>query len=114
MKRICLLITKPPHDDESANRMCGISKLARQKEMEVAVYLLGDGVLCAKKNQKGFVGQNIKEALENGVDIKASENDLHARAIPHEQVESGITVLGDLEEAFLEDIMEKADRVISW
>ena len=114
MAKICILITKPPHSDESAERMCGIARAARGKGMDVTVYLIGDGVLCAKKNQKGYVGQNIKMALENGTIIKAGENDLHARAIPQEHVEPGIEMISDIEGMFVEDVMENADRVISW
>ena len=114
MTKICLLITKPPHSDESAERMCGITQAAKEKGMDVTVYLIGDGVLCAKKDQKGYVGQNIKNALENGVAIKAGENDLQARAIPQEHVESGIEMVSDIEGMFVEDVMENADRVISW
>lgn len=114
MAKICLIITKPPHSDESAERICGITQAAIEKGMEVAVYLLGDGVLCAKKNQKGYIGRNIKTALENGAKIKAGENDLLARAIPEEHVESGIDMVTDIEGMLVEDIMENADRVISW
>ena len=114
MKRICLLITKPPHSDENAERMCGLSKTANESGMEVAVYLLGDGVLCAKKNQKGYIGQQIKNAIETGVTVRASLDDLEARAIPKEQVEAGIEVVENFEETFIVDVMENADRVISW
>ncbi len=114
MTRNCLLIMKPPHSDESAERMCGIAQRARAKKSEVVVYLLGDGVLCAKKGQKGYVGENLKTALENGVEIKASERDLSARAIASDQIEPGVEILEDLEGAFVDDIMENADRVISW
>ena len=114
MTRICLLIMKPPHSDESAERMCGISQRAKERGMDVIVYLLGDGVLCAKKGQKGYVGKNLKKALENGVEIKASERDLSARAIKGDQVEPGVEIVEDLEGTFVEDVMENADRVISW
>jgi len=114
MTRICLLITKPPHSDEGAQRMCGISQRAKERDMDVAVYFLGDGVLCAKKGQSGYVGKNIKNALEKGVEMKASSNDLLARAISPEQVEPGIQIVDDLEGGFIDDMMEKSDRVISW
>ena len=109
-----MLITKPPHSDERAEHICGISKRAREREMDVTVYLLGDGVLCAKKDQKGYVGQSMKLALQTGVKLKASAKDLRARAIPPDQVESGIDVIEDLEGEFVDNIMENADRVVSW
>ncbi len=94
--------------------MCGIAKRARDKELDVAVYMIGDGVLCAKKDQKGFIGENMKMALKNGVTIKASKNDLFARAVPEDQVEPGVQLIDDLEGIFVEDVMENADRVITW
>jgi sulfur relay protein TusB/DsrH len=94
--------------------MCGIAKKARERDDEVMVYLIGDGVLCAKKGQKGFVGENLKSALENGVTIKASENDLSARALSPDHVEPGVEIVGDIESELVVDVMENADRVISW
>lgn len=114
MIRICLLITKPPHDDEGAERMCGISRRAKERDMDVVVYFLGDGVLCTKKEQKGYVGKNMKIALKNDVELKASAKDLRARAIPNDQIEPGVIAVEELEDEFVEDIMEKADRVITW
>ena len=114
MTNVCLLITKPPHSDEHAEMMCGISRRAKEREMDVKVFFLGDGVLCTKKNQKGYVGRNMKNALENGVALNASAKDLKARAIPKELVEPGVKIIEDLEGAFIEEVMENADRVITW
>jgi sulfur relay protein TusB/DsrH len=114
MARLTLLIMTPPHSDESAERMCGLSNRALERGMEVAVYLLGDGVLCSKKGQKGYIGQNIRAAVERGITVRASANDLRARAITAEQVEQGVEVVEDLEGEFVEDVMEKAERVITW
>ena len=93
--------------------MAKICLLIMRKD-EVVVYLMGDGVLCAKKGQKGYVGKNLKMALENGVLIKASENDLSARAITSDHVEPGLEIVEDIEDEFVDDVMEHADRVISW
>ena len=114
MTKFAMLITKPPHSDEGAQRMCGIAQRAKQRDMDVTVYFIGDGVLCAKKDQQGYVGQHMKESLKNGVSIKACANDLKARAIPPEQVEPGIEILENFEDTFIDDIMEHADRVVSW
>ena len=114
MTRICMLITRPPHSDEAAERMCGLSRRAAEREMEVAVYLMGDGVLCAKAGQKGHVGENVKLALQRGVEVRASRGDLRARAINDEQVEKGVEIVEDLAGAFVEDAMERAERVVSW
>jgi sulfur relay protein TusB/DsrH len=114
MKRICLLITKPPHTDDGQERMCGIAKRAREREMEVAVYLIGDGVYCAKKGQKGHMGESIRMALQNGVKVRASAKDLKARALPEDRIEEGVEFVEELESDFVKDMMENAERVISW
>jgi sulfur relay protein TusB/DsrH len=82
--------------------------------MDIVVYLLGDGVLCTKINQKSLIGQNLKSALKKGVLFKASAKDLRARAIRNNQVEPGVSIIEDFEGEFVDDIMENADRVISW
>ncbi len=114
MTNICLLITKPPHSNEHAEMMCGVSRRAKERNMNVTVYFLGDGILCTKKNQKGYIGQNMKIAQKNGVVLKASANDLKARAILEDQVEPGVEIVDDLEGEFIIDVMEHADRVITW
>ena len=114
MKRICLLIMKPPQSSEDAERMCGLAMRARMEEKEVAVYLLGNGVYCSKSGQKGSMGGSLRAALKQGVTIRAGEADLMARGITTEQVEPGVEILPDLEDTFVEDIMEKADRVVTW
>lgn len=114
MDYLCMLITKPPHSDEGAERMCGISNAARDRGMGVAVYLIGDGVLCAKRHQHGYVGAHIKRALERSMSVYASAQDLRARGIAETQVEKGIVITEDIEGRFLKDAMERASRVISW
>jgi predicted peroxiredoxin len=94
--------------------MCGVSKRAKEHGMEVVVYFLGDGVFCTKKNQKGYIGENMKNALKNGAILRASKKDLNARAISDDQVEPGIEIISNFEEEFITDMMEKSDRVISW
>ena len=114
MNKICLLITKPPHSDDGQERMCGLAKRAREREMEVTVYLIGDGVFCAKKGQKGHMGESIRMALENGIRVRASAKDLVARALPEEQVEPGVEFVEEIEKEFVKEMMEDSERVISW
>lgn len=114
MTKVCLMITKPPHSEEETERFYGLVERAYERNMDVTVYLLGDGILCVKKGQQGIIGRNIRSALEHGVVIKASAKDLRARAFSEEQVETGVEIIEELEEQFVVDIMENADRVISW
>jgi sulfur relay protein TusB/DsrH len=94
--------------------MFGISARAIDDNMNIVVYLLGDGVLCTKANQKSQIGQNLRSALKKGVIFNASAKDLRARAIKNDQVEPGVNIIEDFEGEFVDDIMENADRVISW
>lgn len=114
MSDVCLLITKPPHSDEGSERMCGIAHRAKEKGNDVTVFLLGDGVYCAKKGQKGRFGQNLQSALDAGITIKASKRDLEARAMPDGMVNEAVVVVEDLEKEFIIDTMENAKRVITW
>ena len=65
MTKITLLITKIPQNANGAERMCGLYKKAKERGMDVAIYFLGDGVLCTKKDQKSFIGEQMKAAVEN-------------------------------------------------
>jgi len=114
MSRLCMLVMKPPHSDEDARRMCGLLSSARAKGMGVGVYLLGDGVYCAKKGHRGLVGESLRSALSKGAEINASKKDLLSRAMGEADVEPGVKVLEDLESTFVEDMMERSERVTSW
>jgi sulfur relay protein TusB/DsrH len=94
--------------------MCGLAKRARERDMEVTVYLIGDGVFCAKKGQKGHMGESIRMALESGIRVRASAKDLVSRALPEEQVEPGVEFVEEIEKEFVKNMMEDAHRVISW
>lgn len=114
MKKICLLITKKPHSVEEANYTFGLSNIAKEQNMNVTVYLMGNGVYCSKKNQKGIIGDFIKNSLNQHIKIIASAKDLRDRSISNNQVESIIEIIDDFEGSFIEEIMENADKVISW
>jgi hypothetical protein len=53
-------------------------------------------------------------ALSKGAEINVNLRDLLARAILPEDVVPGVKMLDDLEGSFIEDVMEKASRVVSW
>jgi len=110
MTKLCLLITKNPHSPEDVERFCGVARRAREKEMDVSVYLMGDGVYCAKRGI-GEVG--VLEMIGKGVKINVSAKDVKARALAN-RIAEGVDVLEDFEERFVHDMMEGSDRVISW
>ena len=114
MSRLCMLVMKPPHSEEDAGRMCSLLANARSKQMDVVIYLLGDGVFCAKKGNRGLLGQSLRSALAKGAQAIASKRDLLARAIGEADVEPGVVVVDDIEGDFIDDVMQRSTRVISW
>jgi sulfur transfer complex TusBCD TusB component (DsrH family) len=61
-----------------------------------------------------YIAYSIMSAIDSGTQVFASTKDLQARAISKEYVEKGIMILENLEEVFVEDVMENSQRVISW
>jgi sulfur relay protein TusB/DsrH len=114
MSRLCLLLMTTHPSKEESDRMIGLLSRARERNWEGGIYLLGDGVYYAKKGQQGHVGTTLRHALQKGAEINAKKQDLLARALSPEQVESDVNILDDFEGVFVDDIMETADRVISW
>ncbi len=110
--RICMLLMRTAFSEEDSERLFGAVR--HVVGSDVAVYLLGDGVLCGKKGQKGYHADGIKEALSKGAKVWACSRDLRARGIPLGEIETGIEVTDDLEGIFIEDAMENAGRVFSW
>ncbi len=81
---------------------------------DVTLYLMGDGVLCARRSQKGYHSHGIEEALKNGARVCACSRDLKARGISAEDRHAGIESPDDFESILIEDVMENAGRVFSW
>jgi sulfur relay protein TusB/DsrH len=109
-----LLVSKSVHSKDAYDKVFGLAMAARDRGFEIAVYLIGDGVLTAKKDSKVFDDNNFGSVLDSGITIAACKQDLLARALPPEHVQPGIVILDDLEGTFLEDMMENADRVVAW
>jgi sulfur relay protein TusB/DsrH len=93
--------------------MLGILRSTKVQGTEVAVYLLGDGVLYARKGQTGYLGLNLGNTPEKN-SVRASARDLRARGISDEDLEPGVEIIEDLEGLFIEDVMERAVRVFTW
>jgi sulfur transfer complex TusBCD TusB component (DsrH family) len=109
MKRLCVLVTRNPEGADGLERVFGGLHNARGSGLDVAVYLLGDGVLLAKD---GGIGDGVRKALAEGVMVFAGSKDIKARGIG--SVVEGVEISEDLEGLFIDDAMEKADKVITW
>ncbi|HOP08818.1 MAG TPA: DsrH/TusB family sulfur metabolism protein [Candidatus Methanofastidiosa archaeon] len=107
---ICILITKPPHTTEGGKRVCGIARRARDKGMKVSIYLIGDGVLFAKKNLES----NRVISPDESISIKVGMNDMLARGITPEMLDYRIEAVDDIEGIFVEDAMENSKLVFTW
>ncbi len=110
--RICMLIMRTPSSDEDSERLFGIAR--SEIGHDLSIFLLGDGVLCARKGQSGHAGSAAKAALNRKAVVRASARDLRARGVGEEELEPGVESVEDLEGAFVEEAMERAERVFAW
>ncbi|MBP7086442.1 MAG: DsrE family protein [Methanomassiliicoccales archaeon] len=110
--RICMLLMRTPTSEEDKSRIFGVLRGSQGKE--VSIYLLGDGVLCARKGQSPLLGGGVEDAIRSGAEVLVGSRDLRARGIPISELMDGLEVAEDLEGSFIDDAMEHADRVITW
>ncbi len=110
--RLCMLLMRTPSTEEDNARIFGV--LDHVQGRDVAVYLLGDGVLCARKGQAPLIGGGIERALCSGAKVVVGARDLRARGVPATELLDGLEVAEDLEGSFIDDAMERVDRVITW
>jgi sulfur relay protein TusB/DsrH len=103
---------RTPSSEEDSERLFCLTR--EDVGQDIAIYLLGDAVLCARKGQSGHHGTGVRETLRKGAQLRACARDLRARGIRPEDVESGIEVVEDLEGVLIEDVMEHEGRVVSW
>jgi len=83
---------------------------ARMGGHQVAFYLAGDGVFCAIGKHPS---SKLSDLLSNGGEIYARKEDLEARGLLS-QVLAGVEIPSDFYDKLIEDVMEGADRVISF
>jgi len=83
---------------------------ARMGGHQVAVYLIGDGVFCAIGVHPS---SKLSGLLSNGGEVYARKEDLEARGLLS-RVLTGVEMLFDFYDKLIEDVMERADRVMSF
>jgi sulfur relay protein TusB/DsrH len=79
-----------------------------------ALFLLGDAVVCGRKEFRGHASSIVSAALSRGAKVSASARDLRARGIDTSELHEGILVVEDIEGDFIDMTMMHADRVIAW
>jgi len=77
---------------------------------QVAVYLIGDGVFCAIGK---YPSPKLIGLLSDGGEIYARKEDLEARGLLS-RVLTGVEIPFDFYDKLIEDVMERADRVMSF
>lgn len=77
------------------------------KTNHVSIYLIGNGVYCARKNSDSNVGRIFKES-----NVYAYKNDLEARGIHENQLKKRIILFEDYEK-MVTDVMRNFQQVIS-
>ncbi len=76
---------------------------------EITIYLIGNGVYCARKGHKsGLLPKIIKNSRVN-----ALRQDLTARGIRDDQLMEGVEIMGGYDE-MVHAIMEELDQVLSF
>jgi sulfur relay protein TusB/DsrH len=78
------------------------------------LYLLGDAVMICRRGYRGHPSTIVSTAADRGAKVLASARDLRARGIGDSELMGAVEVLEDLEGSFVEETMERADRVIAW
>ena len=109
--RTCILLMRSPGTKEDGERLLGI---AAEAGPDVTIFLLGDGVLCARRGLVGDLGPAIGDVLVKGGRISASGRDIRARGIDPSELLEGVAIDEDPEGAFLDEAMEKSERVFAW
>jgi intracellular sulfur oxidation DsrE/DsrF family protein len=102
---------RSPGTKEDAERLLGS---ARDAAPDVVVFLLGDGVLCARKGLTEDLGFAIGAVLAKGGAVRASGRDIRARGIDPAELLDGVSMDEDAEGEFLDEAMERAGRVLAW
>jgi tRNA 2-thiouridine synthesizing protein B len=108
LMRIGFIVTKTPAES-GFKTFIQFLKLYLGKK-DVYVYLIGDGVYCARKGHQQ--SQKIHKIIENGQLYVLSE-DLQARGIHPDQTFAGTKIMSDYQELVMV-IMEELDQILTF
>ncbi|KXB00494.1 hypothetical protein AKJ47_01515 [candidate division MSBL1 archaeon SCGC-AAA261G05] len=97
METITIIINSPAYGTEKAWNALRLAGGLVVKDVDVRIFLLGNGVSLAKKNQetpKGFYNleEMLGDLIEKGVEVKACGTCIKARGLNQEEVIDGIEV----------------------
>ncbi|MBS7643801.1 DsrE family protein [Candidatus Bathyarchaeota archaeon] len=107
--RLTLILTKPP-SSSILNTCMKLALLAMSNNHEIGLYLIGDGVFCAKAGQ--IMAEDLGRLILHGGEVFVCKEDLEARGLVKNDLIKGATILSDIFECLVDDVMEKSQRVI--
>jgi sulfur relay protein TusB/DsrH len=107
--RTCILLMKTPCTEGESWR---VAEAVRAKGD--SLYLLGDAVMICRRGYRGHPSTIVSTAADRGSKVMASARDLRARGIGLNELTEAVEVIEDLEGLFVDEAMERADRVIAW
>ena len=110
---IAFILTKPPYGGEEPERVMEMAQEFVSNSHQLTLFLLGDGVLSSKTDQKGTIGQMLSNLIKEGAEVFAAEDDSVARGVTSERRIDGVNVMAGIFDQLVETVMEDADRVIS-
>lgn len=87
--KLGLLITAGPVHQEVRSAL-GLARAARAKGWEVDLFLMEDGVGCAKAGARAPVAQQLAQLLEQGVRVSLCAYNAELRGLGREEVVPGI------------------------
>ena len=116
MARLLLLLTESPFQHESIDHALRIAEKALEKQHQVDIYFMMDGVYNPLKTQNGepfkmkSVSERLDTLVEAGANIISCRVCMELRGIPEENT-SNIEVGGLFD---LSEMISEADTVISF
>jgi sulfur relay protein TusB/DsrH len=104
---IGFILTKSP-SEQGFKTFVDYSRLYINND-QISIYLVGDGVYCARKN---YFNPDLESLFKNST-VHVSSNDLKARGIENEQIKDSLNVFSQYESMII-NIMENFNHVVSF
>ncbi len=115
MKKIAIILRKPPYGDINAAEAVRHALGAVSDELEVALVMFDGGVHTGRKNQNAEgtevtnLGAVIKDCIDMGVSVYAEKASLRNEVLDEKDVIEGIKVVNGTE---LAGIIKEADSTL--
>ena len=109
---IGIIITKAPLENSFINKLLK-GMLGVVNNTKIGLFLISDGVLLIKKNQKNDVSNILKKILESNVEIIVSKDHLEAAGISQDEIFNECSISEKPYDDLVDFVMEKYERVIT-